>query len=80
MLNEAAILAIIKFVQLGIAAAPVVEKAVLDAKIFINNLFLARLITAEQQDNLHAHVDDVGTLFAAGRDLPTHWTVQPDPA
>ena len=78
-MNPAAIALIIKYVQLAIAAAPVIEDAVKNAKDFITNLFLATVITVDQQNAIHAHIDAVAALFQTGRDLPAHWTVQPDP-
>ncbi len=79
-MSAAAILAIIKYIQLAIAAAPDVIKAATDAKNFVTQLFLAKLITADQQNLLHAHVDGLAAVFIEGQALPSHWTVEPDPA
>ncbi len=79
MLNPAAILAIIKYVQLGIAAAPEIEKAVIDAKNFISQLFSAKVITADQQNFIHANIDAVAAVFSNGQNIPSSWTVQDDP-
>lgn len=79
-MNTAAVLAIIKYVQLAIAAAPDIEKAVVDAKNFITQLFQAKLITADQQNAIHSHIDAIALLFKAGQELPEHWRVEPDPA
>ena len=79
-MSPAAIALVIKYVQLALASAPLIEKAVVDAKNFITQLFEAGLITVEQQTLIHAHIDAVAVVFAAGRDLPSHWTVEPDPS
>ncbi len=79
-MNPAAILATIKYVQLAIAAAPDVIKAAQDAKNFITQLFLAKLITADQQNQLHSHVDAVLAVFVDGQNIPSNWKVEADPA
>ena len=79
-MSSVALLAIIKYVQLAIAAAPDIERAIVDAKNFIGNLFSAKVITIDQQNVIHAHIDSVAAVFKAGQDLPSHWTVEPDPS
>lgn len=78
-MNPALIAAIIKYIQLAIAAAPEIQKAVEWAKNFIGDLFSAKVISIEQQNALFSHVDALGTVFKAGQALPSHWTVEPNP-
>jgi predicted RNA-binding protein associated with RNAse of E/G family len=77
-MNPAMLLLIIQGVQAAIAAAPQVVDLVVKAKDFIASLFSAGLITKEQQDRIHAHVDAVCAAALAGQELP-EWTVEPDP-
>jgi hypothetical protein len=79
-MNPAAIAAIIRYIQLALAAAPVIEQAVIDAKNLISQLFASKLITQEQQSLLHTHIDALAVVFKSGQELPSHWQVQPDPA
>jgi hypothetical protein len=69
---------IISAIQAAIAAAPQVAKVVAGAKAWISSLFAGGIITAEQQDALHAHVDSIAALNATGI-RPAAWTVEPDP-
>lgn len=73
----AAILGIIQGIQMAIALAPKVVEIVTAGKNLITSLFSAGLITKEQQDAIHAHLDSYAALWAAG--IPVHWTIEPDP-
>lgn len=77
-MNPAAILLFIQGLQALIAAAPKVAEIIGKAKDLITAMFTATLITKEQQDALHLHVDSLAALAAAGIILP-HWQVEADP-
>jgi hypothetical protein len=77
-MNPATILLIMQAISAAIAAAPKVVEVAKAAKDFITSLFTANLITKEQQDALHAFVDNQGQLALAGIP-PIHWTVEADP-
>ncbi len=74
----ATILLIIQAIQAAIAAAPGVVDLVEKAKTFIDGLFTAKLITADQQTAMKNHVDSLQALALAGI-VPPHWKVEPDP-
>ena len=78
-MNSATLLLIIQAVQAAIAAAPQVADVAVKAKDFIASLFGAGLITKEQQDRIHAHVDAICAAALAGQELP-EWTVEADPS
>jgi hypothetical protein len=78
-MNPATILLIIQGVQAAIAAAPQVVEVAQKGKDFITSLFTAGLISKDQQDKIHAHVDAVCAAALAGQELP-EWTVEADPA
>lgn len=65
-------------IQLAVAAAPKVEALYVKGKEFISALFGAGLLTIEQQDALHKHVDALQALALAGI-VPDAWKVEPDP-
>ena len=70
---------LIQGVQAAIQAAPQVIALVESGKNMITALFTAKLITAEQQSVLHAHIDSISAMAKAGI-VPAHWQVQADPA
>ena len=72
-------LTIIALIQAGMAAAPDVIKFAASAKAFIESLFTSKAITAEQQNELYAFVDDRCAARLRG-ETPPHWKVEPDPA
>jgi hypothetical protein len=65
-------------IQAAIGAAPAVVEVIKSAKDLITSLFTAGLITADQQNALHAWVDAHSALVKAGL-TPPAWTVEPDP-
>lgn len=69
---------VISAIQLVIAAAPKVEALYVKAKDFISAMFGAGIITVEQQDALHKHVDALQAAALAGTPPPS-WTVESDP-
>lgn len=71
---QIAILAIQAF-QAAITAAPQVEALVVKAKDYLSEMFSAGLITKEQQNALHAHVDSLCAAFLAGN-VPPEFTVE----
>ncbi|HEV2207321.1 MAG TPA: hypothetical protein VG167_00985 [Verrucomicrobiae bacterium] len=78
-MTATAILAlVIQGLQAAVAAAPLAEDLGVKAKAFITSLFTANIITKEQQDAAHAHVDSICALAKAGI-VPDHWKVEPDP-
>ncbi len=72
------ILLIIKAIQAAIAAAPQVEAIAIKAKEFITSLFTAQVITAAQQDAIHAHIDSLAAAAAANQP-PPEFLVEADP-
>jgi hypothetical protein len=72
------ILLLVQAIQAVIAAAPQIAELAVKTKDYIAALFGAGIITKEQQDKLHAHVDAVCAAAIAGTELP-HWTVEADP-
>ncbi len=74
-MNPAIVLALIQAV---LSAAPQVAELVLKAKELITALFTAKVISKEQQDAMHLHVDSLAALYAAGI-VPPAWKVEPDP-
>jgi len=69
---------IIAGIEAALQAAPQIADVVDKAKALISSLFTAGVITAEQQNTLHAHIDQHAADLAAGN-VPTPWTVEPDP-
>jgi hypothetical protein len=65
-------------IQAAISAAPGVLNIVEKGKALIASLFGAGVITKDQQDALHAHVDSMAALAATGI-IPDHWKVEADP-
>ncbi len=77
-MSAAALAGIIEGIQLAIKAAPTVIAIVKAGKDLITALFTAKLISLEQQNVIHAHLESYAALWAVG--IPSHWTVEPDPA
>ena len=69
---------IIQGIQVAINAAPQVVEIVESAKNLINGFFAGKLITKEQQDALHAHIDSISAMAKSGI-VPPAWQVRPDP-
>ena len=61
-----------------IQAEPQIASVVSAVKNLITGLFGAGIITADQQNALHARIDAVAAAAQAGQVLP-EWTVEPDP-
>ena len=74
----AAIALIIQGIQAAIAAAPSVAAVVTAAKNLISELANAKVITVDQQNLIHQHVDNYAAMVNAGL-IPPAWQVQPDP-
>jgi hypothetical protein len=74
----AALILVLQGIQAALGLAPQVEAVAISAKSLISALFAAKLISAEQQNALHAWVDSHAQLAAAGI-VPPAWQVQPDP-
>jgi hypothetical protein len=70
--------ALISVVQMAISAAPTVEDIAVKAKAFVTSLFKAGVITKDQQDSVHAHVDAYAAALLAGTP-PPEYLVEPDP-
>lgn len=77
-LSSGSLLLIIQGIQAAISAAPAVADIVVKAKDLIASLFGAKLISKEQQDAVHAHIDSLSALAKLGI-IPDHWKVEPDP-
>jgi len=71
-------LLIIQSIELVLAAAPKVAALAVDAKNWIAALFSHGVITKEQQDDIHAHVDAICAAALAGTP-PPQWTAEADP-
>ena len=62
----------------ALTAAPQVVELAQKAKDFFGSMTGAGLITADQQDTLHARVDQIQQAALEGK-LPPAWTVELDP-
>jgi hypothetical protein len=71
--------AILQIIQLALAATPKVIDLARDTKDWVDALFRAGVITAEQQNAVHAYVDAVCDAALRG-EPPPHWSVEPDPS
>lgn len=78
-MNPALLLTLVQAIHAAIAAAPQVVEVAEKAKDFIASLFRAELISKDQQDRIHAHVDAVAASLASGA-TPPEFTVEADPA
>ena len=72
------VLTIISLIQAAIKAAPQAISVIKYARETIDALFTGKLITVEQQDQLHEHVDKLCEA-ALTLELPPAWAVEPDP-
>ena len=72
------IAAIVTALELAIRAEPEAAAIVKAGKKFIKATFGAGVITKEQQNALHAHVDAYQTAILAGQ-TPPEFLVEPDP-
>ena len=72
------VLTIIGLIQAAIQAAPQAIEVINNARATINALFTGKIITAEQQKQLHDHVDKLCEA-ALTLSTPPAWTVEPDP-
>lgn len=70
---------ILNGITAAISAAPQVMEIVQKGKELITALTGAGIITAEQQDTLHAHVDAELEKFKSGDTTPPAWLVEKDP-
>lgn len=75
----AALPLILQGILAAVQAAPQVAELIKGAKDFITSLTTAKIITADQQNLLHAWVDNQSALAASGI-VPPSWKVEPDPA
>ena len=71
-------LIVLQLIQAVLVAAPQAVELVAKAKELITALFTAKVITKEQQDAMHLHIDALAALHAAGI-VPPAWQVEPDP-
>lgn len=78
-MGPAEILLVVQAIQAIIAAAPQIAEVAIKTKDYVAALFGAGVITKEQQDKIHAHVDAVCAAALAGQELP-HWQVEADPS
>ncbi len=78
-MSPAILALIVQGLQAAIEAAPQIASVVAKAKDLISELFAAGVITAQQQADVHQHVDATCAAALAGRPSPA-WQVQPDPA
>lgn len=62
-----------------VSAFPQIETLAADTKTYFGALFSAKLISAEVQNALDAHLASVQRLFAVGVKPPVEFTVEPDP-
>lgn len=62
----------------ALTAAPQITELVVKAKDFFASLAGNGLITAEQQDQVDARIDQIVEAAKQGR-LPASWDVEPDP-
>jgi len=69
---------ILQGIKAAIAAAPGVVEVVVRAKEFIASLFSAGVISKEQQDRVHGHVDEICRAAIRGEEFP-RWVVEADP-
>ena len=69
---------VIAGIEAAIQAAPGIIDVVEKGKALIASLFGAGIISADQQNTLHAHIDQHAADVAAGKE-PVSWTVEPDP-
>ena len=77
-MTPTAFLLIVQGIQAAIAAAPEIASIMTAAKDFVSSLFGAGVITAAQQDALHAHIDDLVFALLNGNE-PPEFTIEPDP-
>lgn len=78
-MTAAAIPIIMQGILAAIDAAPGVIEVVEKAKALITALFTAKVINADQQNILHATVDNRAATWLSGL-RPPHWTVEPNPS
>lgn len=64
-------------IQAAIQAFPKVKEIVTEAKDFFTGL-TGKVITVEQQKQLHDHIDELSAAAQAGKIAPA-WTVEADP-
>lgn len=69
---------VLQIVNAILASSPKIIETVGNVKALLDALFTAKLITADQQNALMAHVDAQAALAQAGV-VPDHWQVEPDP-
>jgi hypothetical protein len=64
------VLSIVSFIQLAVKAAPLEQQVYNDARALINDLFAAKLITADQQAALMQWCDDHMAAILANQQPP----------
>lgn len=69
---------IIQGITALLSAAPQIGDLVIKTKDLITSLFTSKMITKEQQDAIHAHIDAINAMRLAGIVQP-QWQVEPDP-
>jgi hypothetical protein len=77
LLSDAALATVITGIEAALKAAPGVVKIVTAAKDFISSL-VGKLITKQQQQVIHDHIDKIANDLIAGNP-PTYWEVEKDP-
>lgn len=70
---------IVAGVEAAIKAAPQIVEVAREAKQFITSLFNHGVISAEQQNAIHSHVDAICAAAQAGT-VPPSWQVEADPS
>jgi len=71
-------IAIMGLINSALAASPDVVRLAAKFKDFIDAMFSAGVISKDDQDKLHAAVDERCAARLRGELLP-HWQVEPDP-
>lgn len=69
---------VLQGIQAAINAWPQVQGIITSAKAMITALFEGKVISAEDQNALHAWVDAIAYMSQKGL-IPPAWTVEPDP-
>ncbi len=71
--------AILTLIQSSIAVAPDAIRLAADFKDFIDALFTAKVVSKDEQDQLHARVTE-SCLARLRGEIPDYMKVEPDPS
>lgn len=77
-MSPAELLLVIQGIEAAIAAAPQVIDVAEKGKALIESLFIAGVISVDQQNATKSHVDAVQAAVQAG-EVPPAWTMEADP-